>query len=561
MGEAAAGTPAHVFIARGDLFQIAADAIVVPTDAAGYIEPGWRGPLEAAFGWDLGSGRLPQHVKQDRPEVRPDDREVWFLPTGVIGPDSVFDPGDDAWSHAVGVLREVLLRFGHDVAEHLGRTGQEPVGGRARSLIAVPLLGSEAGGFRRQFRRYAAELLGILREAAELAGADVLLVIHGGAERAAAFEALCRYERRKLALVPTRDVLAERWERAPAARSDTTEAVNLGLLFDAARDGRLVPFFGAGVSMASGAAGWNELLDRVEGDPDRSDGEEGRHRALVRELDPFDRAQVAENRLTRPELLQRLEASLTEVPLSLQHVLLASLRPRDAITTNFDDAYERAAEAAGFGRVAVMPSANAELRLLKLHGSLHTPQMPPVLTRDQLIEHQLGLGPLRGALQMLLLTGHVVFIGYGLADPDLQAAIHEVRQIRRQVGTEEERTLATALQVTETPALGLLWSPTLQVLWPRGGRESDRRGPNDTGDQRPDIRSRELEILLDALADETALAEVPVLAFEDHELDASERELRERLEGLAAHFANKPVPQHVRELLVAYGQTRPVPAT
>lgn len=150
-----------------------------------------------------------------------------------------------------------------------------------------------------------------------------------------------------------------------------------------------------------------------------------------------------------------------------------------------------------------MPSADTDRRLLRLHGLLHAPDMPAVPASDQL-----GLAPLRGALQMLLLTGHVLFIGYGLADRDLQAAIHEVRQMRRQVGTEEDRTPATASKVTETPTLGLLWSPTLQVRWPRDG-------------------------------------------------GGTEQELRERSEGLAAHLAGRPVPRHVLEVLVAYGDASP----
>ena len=155
-----------------------------------------------------------------------------------------------------------------------------------------------------------------------------------------------------------------------------------------------------------------------------------------------------------------------------------------------------------------MPSADTDLRLLRLHGWLHAPDMPAVLARGQLIEHQLGLGPLRGALHLLLLTGHVLLIGDGLADPDLQAAIHEVRQMRRQVGTEEDRTLATARKVTETPTLGLLWSQTLQVRWARDG-------------------------------------------------GGTEQEFRERSEGLAVHLAGRPVPRHVREVLVTYGDGPP----
>jgi hypothetical protein len=549
---------AHVFIARGDLFQLACDAILVPTDMDGLIEVGWREPLETMFGWDLSNGVLPDGLVDSARRAN-EGPEVWFIPTGVVDRQNSLEPGTEDWDASLRQLRNILTSFGSRVSESLRTPGYRPVGGRERPLVALPFIGSAAGGFQRQLRRYVNELLGILQETAAAAGSDVLLIIYGGSERADMHEALCRFERRERGLVPTPEQLAGRWERAPSARQNQPESVALTVLFDAAREGRLVPFFGAGVSMSAGSVGWGKLLEELE-DSLLSRNEAAAVRTVCPSLDPYDRAQVIANSLgesREEELAAGLDQILNEVRLSLQHVLLAALRPRDAITTNFDDAFERAYAATGRGSVAVMPAADAEVRLLKLHGTLGgSPHFRPVLTREDLIRAEQSAGPLRGALQMLLLTGHVVFIGYSLEDPDLQAAIYEVRRIRQQLDPAKNEPLATALQVVESPALGLVWSPALQVFWPRS--PASEPGASPEVPQSPDlnVRSRQLEILLDALADEMALAEVPVLAFHDDHLSEEECQLKSLLTDLRRHFEHRNQPIHVRELLTAYGDHR-----
>jgi hypothetical protein len=291
----------------------------------------------------------------------------------------------------------------------------------------------------------------------------------------------------------------------------------------------------------------------------------------VEGLDLLARAQIVENWLGSERLHQELAALLGDARVSLQHLLLAALGARDAITTNFDDAYERAVEEAGRGSVAVVPHPASNLRLLKLHGTLASPRaaavgggdaadvastssgssgaMRPILTRDQFLEHERQGGPLRGALQMMLLTGHVLFIGYSLNDPDLHAAIHEVRRIRELANITTDEPLATALQVEPSRELGYLWAGTVSVLWPSAGEGSEGGGHGGTGRMQP----RELEILLDALADAANTAELPVLAFAPHELEEDEKRLAGQLTTLRELFAEGEVPAGIAALLRAYG--------
>jgi hypothetical protein len=575
------GESGHIFVARGDVLTLASDANVIPTDADLRVEEHWHAHLRTLEGVVLKGeqlGLIDENLRAEpgvvgpllqRPSSGPvgqrHARQTFLVPTGVRHRESEIGPEDPRWQQALDDLDRALRGFARRFRE---TRGELPPPLRGCPLVSVPLLGSDSGGFKRHFRPYAADLLRILRGAATLGGFDVALVIHGQETRATALEALCRLERRDLdGLMPTLDDLAERWQlgdEAPkesAAAPDGDIATSLARLVEKARSGELVPFFGAGVSRSAGAMSWEELVDALV---ERA-GLAGR---VSTRLDLLSRAQIVENSLGSEALQAAITELLRETQVSLQHLLLAGLAARDAITTNFDDVYERAVEESGRGTVAVVPRPGSSLRLLKLHGSLpraggtppqETPvpseseesssgdALRPILTRDQFLEHERQAGPLRGALQMLLLTGHVLFVGYSLNDPDLHAAIHEVRHIRELANLPAHEPLATAVQVEVSQELSYLWAPTVNVLWPTAAELAN--GDTATANMKP----RELEILLDVLADEANLSDLPVLAFEPHELTEEERDLREALDTLVAVSTSRQLPAAIAQLLHAYG--------
>jgi hypothetical protein len=251
--------------------------------------------------------------------------------------------------------------------------------------------------------------------------------------------------------------------------------------------------------------------------------------------DPFARAQVIANLDAggSAELRRRLEERLAIERLSQLHVLLANVGARDAITTNYDVGYERACRAAGMD-VEIVPSPGGTHRLVKLHGSLGRSGGEPLLTRDQLLDFQTDRGAIGGVLQMLLLTGHLLFIGYSMSDPSLYGAIHAVhRAIEQEAGTDRP-PMATSLQVDPSPAVSALWDRTVEVVWPGADRYPS------AGE-----RVRQKEILLDLLADAAIHASIPVLAMDDVaarlDLTDDERELRDALVALdRAHRRRRP---------------------
>src|SRR5690606_2621055 len=155
--------------------------------------------------------------------------------------------------------------------------------------------------------------------------------------------------------------------------------------------GQLGLFVGAGISMGAGLPGWRELLIEVAARLD--DGELAEELAVVlaeRRVDPLDAASLLAARLGQDatagdRALREAVAEVTRaVPRhALAHGLLASLGVARAVTTNYDDLYERARDGARLP-VAVLPYARPDADaawLLKLHGDVdHVEDI--VLTRQ-----------------------------------------------------------------------------------------------------------------------------------------------------------------------------------
>jgi hypothetical protein len=124
---------------------------------------------------------------------------------------------------------------------------------------------------------------------------------------------------------------------------------------------------------------------------------------------------------------------------SISHALLATLPVREVATTNYDDLFEQACTAVG-RPAAVLPYAPDRTRdrwVLKLHGTVEHPE-EIVLTRDD----YLAYGERRAALvQGLLITKHMLFLGFSLTDDNVHRIVHDVAR-RSVVGTTTHRSSA-----------------------------------------------------------------------------------------------------------------------
>ena len=112
------------------------------------------------------------------------------------------------------------------------------------------------------------------------------------------------------------------------------------------------------------------------------------------------------------------------------HYSLANLPVQEIATTNYDRLFEEAAEASG-RPVAVLPWEPASTKggrwLVKLHGTIDPPR-DIVLTRDDYLSYDERRAALGGIVQALLITRHMLFVGFSLDDDNFHRILHEVRK-------------------------------------------------------------------------------------------------------------------------------------
>ncbi|MFO0851836.1 MAG: SIR2 family protein [Gemmataceae bacterium] len=488
----------HVFIVRGDLRQLACDAWLIPASRSArpgdeWFLPGYDGPRRGEPFADGGPRvqPLPGPTGHPRPWV------------GRIG----------SSDRPVGWYADGAAEFLDAAAAAIVAAGRPPLFGRARPLLALPVVGTGRGGAAERAGEVVQELLPRLRAFADRpppggVGVDVALVCRDAATHAAA-----QAERARRPDWPT-DLTADR--RAEADR-----------LAGHALRGELALFVGAGVSMAAGLPGWAGLLDRLA---DRA-GLSAVERAALADLrNALDQATVVERRLAaRGGTLGRAVADVLAPHrhYALAHALLAALPVREAITTNYDRLFEAAWGATDPGGLAVLPGpARPHPRrwLLKMHGCVSDPDRV-VLSRASYTRYDERLPALGGLVQALLVTRHVLFAGFSLTDDNFHRLVDAVRRLR---AGGPGGPLGTALSLGGGGLAEVLWEADVRRVRMADAAEA---GPGFPAAE----AARRLEVFLDYLVSRTRdAAHLLVGGRYDPLLSDGERRLRDALARFAA---------------------------
>jgi len=391
----------HVFVARGDLTALACDEWLVPTDRQLQLRDPWR----ARFG-GRSTAQITPPPAWTAGELRSFCQPDW--------------PGPRPWLTLIG-QQEAPIGWYIDGARAFVRGAAaalrpRPLHGRERHLLALPVLGTRAGGGRQRTGEILYALLQALHEETSAPGApafDIALVTHKDAHFAAA-------QRQRHRLEQSGDHAGAVWDGldeqllAPAAR-----------LSQAATDGRLALFVGAGVSLGAGLPPWGELLEQLA----TRAGIVGEELQRLLQLPLLDQAALIEQRVGDTEQLKRLVASaMTSDRVSLMHVLLADLPVREIVTTNYDDLFEQASrDLCQVSCLPHLPRREAPRWILKLHGCVSTPESI-VLTREDYLRYEHNRGALAGIVQALLITRRLLFVGFGLRDDNFHRIADEVRR-------------------------------------------------------------------------------------------------------------------------------------
>jgi hypothetical protein len=202
-------------------------------------------------------------------------------------------------------------------------------------------------------------------------------------------------------------------------------------------------FLGSGVSRPVGLPDWNGLLQRLAraANIDKPCG-----------LKPEAAASVIKSALPVETYHHELTEALDSQRHGIGHALLASLPVTQMVTTNFDPCMELALEGALGAdefRVLIRQAADSSKPwLLKLNGDIGDPDSI-VLTTEDFRRHSVENLALQGVVQGLLLTSHLLFVGFSFTDESfLRLAESVTRVLAKARGTSPNEQTNTAIALT-----------------------------------------------------------------------------------------------------------------
>lgn len=514
----------HVHIIAGDVTRLVCDAWLLPTDEVFRVSPSFASAV----------GVEPNACL---PGLSWNGERVVRLPRV----DSATNSLPHIWLGDVGRSNEEATWYAEIVEPFveaaLGAVAPQP---GVRPLLAMNVVGTGHGGMAADKGDIHEALLPALHSAAKNHDTDLALVCW----RRRSYSAAQRVRRRLLIQHHGGDIGAM-WNLGP--RRETLEPVAKRLAA-AVRRRDAVLFLGAGVSAGAGLPAWQGLLDSLAAELGP-----GVPIERLRRLDVRDQAALLERRLCNSgtTLHSAIAKHIDRTRYALAHGHLASLPVREIVTTNYDRLIETAVEPVD-GKMAVLPYeavAPDQRWLLKLHGSIDRDDSV-VLTRSDYLSIPARHSALFGLVQAMLLTRHMIFIGYSLSDEDFHQVVHDVRQAR---AGGDHGHLGTVLALFDDPLFAELWADDLEVV-----AVADEPAAKPTQREVGEA-VRQLQILLDLIAFEAA--DLDAFLLDDTYralLSDAERTLADDLAPLAAHMravepADVPAVERVRGLLEELG--------
>lgn len=221
--------------------------------------------------------------------------------------------------------------------------------------------------------------------------------------------------------------------------------VNLStILRDLRRDGRLIPFVGAGLSIPLGLPDWSELIDfiakQLDYDPDvfRLHGNDLQlaeyYVALKGSIGPL-----------RSEMDRRFNPTDDKIRKSRAHGALIDMKLPLIYTTNYDRIIERAFDLrnAAYYTIANLDDidsapADTTTQIVKLHGTFDD-DASLVLTETSYFDRLEFESPIDIKMRADILGKTLLFIGYSLNDINIRYMLYKLHKLRRQMRREALR--------------------------------------------------------------------------------------------------------------------------
>lgn len=434
----------HVFVTQGDLTRLWCDAWLMPTGPRCFIVDYWfrEEVIEA-----MGDALAPAAYSHLVPSIEiPTAYSAGKLRTFRFDTYPGADDGPRPWLTNVGGNQAREPQWYLEAVEQFVRkacVAGARVTKRSKPLLGLPLVGTGAGGQWFQKAEMTRALLPLLHRLADELDVDLALVTYDDEAFAAA-------------QVVRRNLRCE-WTELTAAHRD-----HAATLARHALAGDLVLFMGAGASMGAGLPSWQGLLDDLAEVAGLSADEV----ETMSSLPATDQARILEDALGgRSELVAAIRSRLDVPNVALTHTFCARLPTETSVTLNYDRLFELASEAQGH-TIHVIPNrgkGQSSRTLLKLHGCISR-EADIVLTREDYLRYGDRRSALAGFVQALLITHHMLFVGFGLADDNFHRIIDDVRKVLGDPDEETGTTVGTVLTLLPELLRDRLWSDDFDIV-------------------------------------------------------------------------------------------------
>eukprot|EP00466_Bigelowiella_natans_P021490 jgi/Bigna1/72819/fgenesh1_pg.21_\ len=444
-------SPGHVFVVQGDLRTVAADAVLYPTRK--FTNTDWfpDGPPQGAV--EIPESAFTEERRVHRVHgIGPTENHprLWL---GYVAKGDNFRPVswylNCAWQY-LHVAVQDLTSGGSSGEEGEGQgRGIPPKNDRSRHLLALPVIGTGEGNARDNSGQLLSALLKRLYVFAARTGVDIVLVVRSPQMFSDVKNAFRRRRRRvklfaPLLLIALSSPLPplspcysgssnEATDRKPQWSPLPPRLVKASRkLAEMAIAGEIVFFIGAGCSSSGGLPDWKELLQILA----KSFHPIAIPISLSPLLSSFSIQRAIERRYATADntVIPRSGESYraapgNEVQQQAGRGSLLSNIPVDAIvTTNYDTMFEDACRASQQPIYALpyeVRTPNSKW-ILKLHGDVNHPE-DIVLTREQVDRYDDRRKALSGIVQALLITKHMLFVGFSLQDENFHKVATTMR--------------------------------------------------------------------------------------------------------------------------------------
>ncbi len=399
----------HVFVVRGDVQRLRCDARLVPAYEANPPDVSWFHPDES----ELHATPADESWMGGEERVR------------SLGSSSS-KLGPAVWVAKVGFDRFIQLsRAMEGVSEFLTRAatalkGASRVSGRSQPLIALHVV---ATGKKNAALRKDDAIVALLNCVdACVAQHDVDVVIVASEEETYAALQVTRSMQRS-GVSPTLDLPLHALARELAVK---------------AREGNLSVLVGAGLSVNAGLPNWRVLLSNV--------AQAVNLRAPESDEDLVRFASWVEQSMGPRAFRTAIADQCRATRYALGHALLGSMPIREFVTLNYDALLEEAAKAAK-APLVVIPHGRisaGQRWLLKLHGSVDRCDDIVITERDY-ERFDDWRAAFRGVVEAQLITRHMLFVGFGMADPNVARVLESVARAARRDEGKQGTSVGTLL--------------------------------------------------------------------------------------------------------------------